>query len=50
MTTKGWREDDFKDLAYIIDGYLKRFKDEELSEEQFIGYIEMIGNLVSRER
>lgn len=50
MTTKGWKEDDFKNLAYIIDGYLKRFKDNELSDEQIVEYKEMINNLVHKER
>ena len=50
MTTKGWKEDDFKNLAYIIDGYLKRFKDNELSDEQIVEYKEMINTLVHKER
>lgn len=50
MTTKGWKEDDFKNLAYIIDGYLKRFKDNELSDEQIAEYKEMINTLVHKER
>ena len=50
MTTKGWKEEDFVQLAYIIDGYLRRFKDEELSEEQITEYKEMINNLVHKER
>ena len=50
MTTKGWKEDDFTNLTYIIDGYLKRLKDDKLSDEQLLSYKEMIENLVYRER
>ena len=50
MTTKGWKEEDFKDLSYIIDGYLRRVKDKDLSEEQVLGYKEIVSNLVHRNR
>lgn len=50
MTTKCWKEEDFKDLSYIIDGYLRRVKDGDLNEEQVLAYKEMIFNLVHRRR
>lgn len=50
MTTKGWKEADFKDLSYIIDGYLRRLKDNDLNDDQLLGYKDMVFNLVHRKR
>ena len=50
MTTKGWKEADFKDLSYIIDGYLRRVKDNDLNDDQLLGYKDMVFNLVHRKR
>ena len=50
MTTKGWKEEDFISLAYTMDGYLKRYKDNELNDTQLIQYRNLISNLVHKER
>ena len=50
MTTKGWREEDFKELSYIIDGFLRRLKDEDLNEDQILAYKEMVFKLVHKRR
>ena len=50
MTTKGWREEDFKELSYIIDGFLRRLKDEDLNEDQILAYKEMVLKLVHKRR
>lgn len=50
MTTKGWKEEDFISLAYTMDGYLKRYKDNELNDTQLIQYRNLVSNLVHKER
>lgn len=50
MTTKGWKQEDFKDLAFIIDGYLRRVKDNDLSDVQLESYKCMVYSLVHKNR
>ena len=45
MTTKGWKEDNFKELAKIIMEYLKLYK-EEKAEENREEYTKMVLNII----
>ena len=48
MTTKGWREDNFKDLAILIDGYLRWYKENEITDKHIESYKELVRLLKNR--
>ena len=48
MTTKGWKEDDFIELAHLIDSYLLEVKANLVGPERIIEYKEKVKDLISR--
>lgn len=55
MTTKGWKEDDFIELAKIIDGALRAYKDEfdkygDVAIHTIVDYGNDVQKLVNMER
>lgn len=50
MTTKGWKEEDFIQLAIIIDKYLKEYKDVEDPTLVETNYQILVNELVNKNR
>ena len=48
MTTKGWKEDDFKLLAIMIDRYLKNYKKDEDNSELESDMSEAVNRLINK--
>ena len=48
MTTKGWKEEDFKELAHIIDAYLREIKEEKLTDKSKEEYKEKVSKIIER--
>ena len=48
MTTKGWKEDDFIELAHLIDSYLLEVKANLVGPERIIEYKEKVKDLISK--
>ena len=46
MTTKGWKEDDFRKLAYIIVSYLTDIKEERITDEIKEDYKNKVKNII----
>lgn len=50
MTTKGWKELDFIDLAFIIDGYLINVANNLVTDDLIKIYTDMVAKLVNTDR
>ena len=46
MTTKGFKEEQFEGVANIIDGYLRWYKEDEITDEQIESYRQMVKNII----
>ena len=50
MTTKGWKEQDFIQLAFIIDEYLVNVANNLVTDDLIKLYIDMVNKLINADR